>query len=48
VDETLANVIVMLKTEFVKRHKGRSHIHEIIPVSSKLLRIDERELKMLH
>jgi len=48
VDETLANVIVMLKTEFVKRHKGRSHIHEIIPASSKLLRIDERELKMLH
>jgi hypothetical protein len=48
VDETLANAIVTLKAEFVKRHKGSSHIHEIIPVSSESLRINERELKMLH
>ena len=47
-DETLANVIVMLKAEFVKRYKGSSHIHEIIPVSSKSLSIDEHELKLLH
>ena len=47
-DGTLANAIVTLKAEFVKRHKGSSHIHEIIPVSSESLRINERELKMLH
>ena len=47
-DETLANVIVMLKAEFVKRYKGSSHIHEIIPVSSESLSIDEHELKLLH
>ena len=47
-NETLANAIVMLKAEFVKRYKGVSHIHEIIPVSSESLCIDERELKMLH
>jgi len=48
VDKELANSIVMLKAEFVKRHKGSSHIHEIIPVSSKSLSIDEHELKLLH
>ena len=47
-NETLANAIVMLKADFVKRYKGVSHIHEIIPVSSESLCIDERELKMLH
>lgn len=47
-DKELANSIVMLKAEFVKRHKGSSHIHEIIPVSSKSLSIDEHELKLLH
>ena len=47
-NKELANSIVMLKTEFVKRHKGSSHIHEIIPVSSESLSIDEHELKLLH
>ncbi|SVD05892.1 uncharacterized protein METZ01_LOCUS358746, partial [marine metagenome] len=48
VDKTLADAIVMLKAEFVKRHKGGSHIHEVIPVSSESLSIDEYGLKMLH
>ena len=47
-DETLANAIVMLKTEFVKRHNDGSHIHEIIPVSSESLSIVEHELDLLH
>ncbi len=47
-DKTLADAIVMLKAEFVKRHKGGSHIHEVIPISSELLSIDEHGLKMLH
>ena len=47
-DETLANAIVMLKTEFMKRHNGGSHIHEIIPVSSESLSIVEHELDLLH
>jgi len=48
VDETLANAIVMLKTEFMKRHNGGSHIHEIIPVSSESFSIVEHELDLLH
>ena len=48
VDKELANAIVMLKAEFVKRHKGSSHIHEVIPASSESFSIDEHELKMLH
>mgnify|MGYP000880284436 CR=1 FL=1 len=47
-DKELANSIVILKAEFVKRHKGSSHIHEIIPISSESLSIDEHELKLLH
>ena len=47
-DETLANAIVTLKTEFMKRHNGSSHIHEIIPVSSESLSIVEHELDLLH
>ena len=47
-DKELANAIVMLKAEFVKRHKGSSHIHEVIPASSESLSIDEHELKLLH
>jgi hypothetical protein len=48
VDGTLAKTIVMLKAEFMKRNKGGSHIHEVIPVSPESLSIDERGLKMLH
>ena len=47
-DETLANTIVMLKTEFMKRYNGGSHIHEIIPVSSESFSIVEHELDLLH
>ena len=47
-DETFANAIVMLKAEFMKRHNGGSHIHEIIPVSSESLSIVEHELDLLH
>jgi hypothetical protein len=48
VDKELTNAIVMLKAEFVKRNKGSSHIHEVIPVSPKSLSIAEHELEMLH
>ena len=47
-NETLSEAIVMLKTEFVKRNKGGSHIHEIIPTLPESLSIDEHELHMLH
>nr|AIF13805.1 hypothetical protein [uncultured marine thaumarchaeote KM3_64_C01] len=47
-DKTLAEAIVTLKTEFMKRNEGDSHIHEIIPTSPELLSINEHELKMLH
>ena len=46
--KTLAEDIVSLKTEFMKRQNDSSHIHEIIPVSSESLSIDEHESKMLH
>ena len=47
-DGLLAKTIVMLKAEFMKKNKGGSHIHEVIPVSPESLSIDERRLKMLH
>ena len=47
-DNDLADAIVMLKTEFVKKNKGSSHIYEVIPVSPKSLSIAEHELEMLH
>ena len=47
-DKELADVIVMLKAEFMKRRKGGSHIHEIIPISSESLSIVQHELEMLH
>ena len=47
-DKTLAEAIVTLKTEFMKRNEGGSHIHEIIPTSSKSLSINKHDLKMLH
>jgi hypothetical protein len=48
VDNDLADAIVMLKTEFVKKNKGSSHIYEVIPSSSASFPVDENELKMLH
>ena len=47
-DKTLAEVIVTLKTEFMKRNDGGSHIHEIIPTSPESLSINKHELEMLH
>ena len=47
-DKTFAEAIVTLKTEFMKRNEGGSHIHEIIPTSSKSLSINKHDLKMLH
>jgi len=47
-DKTFAEAIVTLKTEFMKRYEGGSHIHEIVPTSSESLSINEQELKMLH
>ena len=46
--KTLAEDIVTLKTEFMKRQKDSSHIHEIIPVSSESFSIVEHELDLLH
>ena len=47
-DKTLAEDIVTLKTEFMKRNEGNSHIHEIIPTLPESLSINEHELEMLH
>ena len=47
-DETLANTIVSLKTEFMKRNEGNSHIYEVIPTLHESFSVDEHELKMLH
>jgi len=47
-NETLAKDIVTLKTEFMKRNEGVSHIHEIIPTLPESLSIHEYELEMLH
>ena len=47
-DKELVDAIVMLKAEFVKRQKGGSHIHEIIPISPESLSIVQHELEMLH
>ena len=47
-NKTLAEAIVTLKTEFVKRNESSSHINEIIPTSPESLSINEHELEMLH
>ena len=47
-NETLVEAIVRLKTEFMKRNEGGSHIQEIMPTLPELLSIDEHELEMLH
>jgi len=47
-DKTLAEAIVTLKTEFMKRNEGGSHIHEIIPTLPESLSINKHELEMLH
>ena len=47
-NETLVEAIVRLKTEFMKRNEGGSHIQEIMPTLPESLSIDEHELEMLH
>ena len=47
-NETFANYVVTLKTEFMKRNQSVSHICEIIPTLHESFSVDERELKMLH
>ncbi len=47
-DKMLAEAIVTLKTEFMKRNENNSHIHEIIPILSESFSVDKHELKMLH
>ena len=47
-DKTLAEAIVTLKTEFMKRNESSNHINEIIPSLPESLSIDEHELEMLH
>ena len=47
-NETFANDVVTLKTEFMKRNQSVSHICEIIPTLHESFSVDEHELKMLH
>ena len=47
-DDTLAKAIVTLKTEFMERNEGNSHIYEIIPALHESFSVDEHELEMLH
>ena len=47
-NETLVEAIVTLKTEFMKRNEGGSHIQEIMPTLPESLSIDKRALEMLH
>ena len=47
-NDALSKAITTLKSEFVKKNKSTSHIHEIIPTLPKLLSIDEHDLHMLH
>jgi len=47
-NEALVKAIVTLKTEFMKRNEGGSHIQEIMPTLPESLSIDEHELEMLH
>ena len=46
--QKLSNAITSLKTEFMKKNKSSSHIHEIIPALSEQFSISEHDLHMLH
>jgi len=46
--QKLSNAITSLKTEFMKKNKSNSHIHEIIPTLSEQFSISEHDLHMLH
>ena len=47
-NQTLSKAITTLKTEFMKKNEGTSHIHEIIPSFAESLSIGEHDLHMLH
>ena len=48
-NETLANGIVEIKKEFVKKYEGNSHLHEVIPSNpSDILPINPSDLEPLH
>ena len=47
-NQTLSKAITTLKSEFMKRSKDSSHIHEIIPSLAEPFSIDEHDLDMLH
>ena len=47
-NQTLSKAITTLKSEFMKKNKDSSHIHEIIPSLAKPLSIGEHDLDMLH
>ena len=46
--QKLSKAITALKSEFMKKNKGGSHIHEIIPALAESLSIREHDLDMLH
>ena len=47
-NQTLSKAITTLKSEFMKRSKDSSHIHEIIPSLAEPFSIGEHDLDMLH
>ena len=47
-NQTLSKAITTLKSEFMKKNEGTSHIHEIIPSLAESLSIGEHDLHMLH
>ena len=47
-NQTLSKAITTLKSEFMKKSKDSSHIHEIIPSLAEPLSIGKHDLDMLH
>ena len=47
-NETLSGIITTLKSEFTKKNKNSSHIHEIIPTLPESLSIGKHDLHLLH
>ena len=47
-NQTLSMSITALKSEFMKKNKDNSHIHEVIPALAESLSVDEHDLHMLH
>ena len=47
-NETLSGILTTLKSEFTKKNKNSSHIHEIIPTLPESLSIGKHDLHLLH